>query len=153
MNIGKIILFAIAGMFVAIVLHSLADDGYFERWTKKTGGIFNSDFELYASLTSEDSFENPPCDYSSPAFSIISNSPKDIEACVQNIIWYPEGDDHTIYVIDNQGNYWKWSHFSIMNLYNMFWISISGLIAGMSIGFVVDNQTSKPLQENNSKAG
>ena len=151
MNVGKIIWFAIVGMFVAIALYNLTDDGYFTRWVKKDNLVIQDDFDYYLSVTSEDSFENPNCDYSSPAFSIISNHPKNIEACAQNIIWYPEGDDHTIYVIDTSGNYWRWSHFSIMNLYNMFWIPFGGLAFGAFIGLIAGTQTTKQLQKNNNE--
>jgi len=151
MNVGKIFGYAITGMLISISLYNLIDNGYFTRWAKKADYDTLSDFQYYLSLTNEDSFENPPCDYSSPAFSIISNRPKNIETCVQNIIWYPEGDDHTIYVIDDKGDYWKWSHFSIMNLYNMFWIPVIGLLLGALIGFIAATQTAQHLQEDNNE--
>ena len=151
MNPSKIIWFAIAGMLIAIILYNLTDDGYFERWKKESAGTIQDDIEFYLPLTGEDSFENPPCDYSSPAFSIISNSPRGIETCVQNIIWYPEGDYRSIYVIDSKGNYWSWSHFSIMNLSNMFWIPVAGLVLGIFIGSIVVLQTTP--QEGKSEKG
>ena len=152
MNLYRIALFAIAGLFLAVFFYNITDDGYFERW-KKNPNVSQDDLDYYFSINDEESFENPPCDDSSPEFSFISNSPKNIVDCAQNIVWYPEGNYRSVYVIDGEGNYWGWFHESIMNLYMIFWLPVIGLGLGALVGAIIVDKTTKLPQDGNSKTG
>lgn len=51
-----------------------------------------------------------PCDFSSLAFSMFSNHPKNIEKCVQSHIEYADAEGNSIAVIDETGNLWLWDN-------------------------------------------
>ncbi len=129
MRLDRIILFGIAGIFLAFFFYNFADKGYFERW-RKNPNISQEDLDYYFSATNSESDEYPPCDHSAPEFSFLSNAPKNIVKCAVNMIRYPEGYDRTVYIIDSDNNYWVWSHESILNLYALIGIPIIGFILG-----------------------
>ena len=135
MRLERIILFGIAGIFLAFFFYNFADKGYIERW-RKNPSISQEDLDFYFSATISESDEFPPCDYSAPEFSFLSNAPKNIKQCAVNIIWYPEGYDRTVYIIDSNNNYWVWSHKSILNLYALLWTPIIGFVLGAVIAMV-----------------
>jgi hypothetical protein len=135
MRLERIILFGIAGIFLAFFFYNFADKGYIERW-RKNPSISQEDLDFYFSATNNESDEFPPCDYSAPEFSFLSNAPKNIKQCAVNIIWYPEGYDRTVYIIDSNNNYWVWSHKSILNLYALLWTPIIGFVLGAVIAMV-----------------
>ena len=145
MSNKRFVLFAIGGFFLSIFLYNAYDAGYFERWEKMTN--VSQEVIGYFSITDHE-LENPSCDYSSPEFSFISNSPRNIVDCAQNIMRYAEGNYRDVYVLDNEGNYWIWSHMSDMNLIALFCVSIFGSLVGIVIGVI----TAKPDQKDESQS-
>jgi len=140
MTCKRIILFAVLGLFLAIVFLKTSEADYFERWEKLP--TVSDEVISYFSIT-DNEFEHPPCDYSSPEFSFLSNSPDDVADCAQYIIWYPEGSDRNVYVLDSEGNLWVWSHRSVLNFYLLILAPINGVVFGAIIAIL----TTKPAQK------
>lgn len=135
MRLERIILFGTTGILLAFFFYNSADKGYFERW-RKNPNISQEDLDYYFSATNNEYDEYPPCDYSAPEFSFLSNAPKNIVKCAVYMIWYPEGYDRTVYILDSNNNYWVWSHKSILNLYALMWTPFIGFILGAVIAIV-----------------
>ncbi len=76
-----------------------------------------------------------PCNFSSPAFSLFSNAPKDIKDCLQEKTMYADGYVTSTFIIDRAGNVWEWQHArSAEGLTLLFCLSPLGLLIGLFIG-------------------
>jgi hypothetical protein len=81
MRIAKIIGFGAIGLFIGLGLLNIIESGYFQRWKKLSTPPHN--VSEYFSTDKEKNSPSPvkitkPCDYLSPEFSILSNSPQNI---------------------------------------------------------------------------
>ena len=86
-----------------------------------------------------------PCDFSSPEFSFISNSPENINYCIQEETYISYSLTSYTFVIDNNGNIWQWKR---SNSVDLFWItvicfSLSGLLTGLWFTISLTKKDSK----------
>ena len=82
-----------------------------------------------------------PCDYSEPEFSFFSNSPKDIEDCLQIRTHYPEGYGQETFVRDSNGNIWEWSYLAYFGLNELLCYPSYGLLIGLVIAIATKELT------------
>ena len=141
----RTIIFALLGLFLAVGYLNMRDSGYFQQWEKLS--VPTKEVIEYFSATDKSQYPiganiKEPCDYSSPAFSLLSNSPKGIIECVKFITLYPEGTSQYIIARDNKSNIWSWSHTYILYFYDVIWFPLIGLSFGATIAVL----TKKPAK-------
>jgi hypothetical protein len=147
-QIIKAIGFALIGFFLAFGLYYAFEVGYFERWENVP--LQSQEVSEYFSTTQKKNVTSSPieikrpCDYSLPEFSLLSNSPKNIDDCVQVTMPYPEGESRNTYVRDSNGSIWRWSYLIYFDLTALICVPGSGLLIGVLIA-VVTNSPRKPV--------
>jgi hypothetical protein len=136
----KIILFSIIGLFLGIVFSNVITSGYFERW--KVSHL-PQDYIVTRFVEAQNTnlIVTKPCDYSEPEFFIFTNSPKNIEDCLQIKMLYPEGEGRETFVRDSNGNIWEWSHVSHFQLNELVCYPFSGLLIGLVIAVATKELT------------
>ena len=138
----KVIALTIIGLLFGIGLFQFDTSGYFERWEKMTSPSAEV-LSLFSSGIVPDEYGNPQtCDLSSPEFSFLSNSPKNILSCAQRIDMAADANTRTVYVIDNKSEVWTWSYFDYAYYYYTKRIVFPtiGLTFGLLIGLLVNRQ-------------
>ena len=140
MQVIRIILFSIIGLFLGIVFSNVTTSGYFERW--KISHL-PQDYIVtrFAEAQNTPLIVTKPCDYSEPEFSIFTNSPKNIEDCLQIKILYPEGEGRDTFVRDSNGNIWEWSYLSYFGLNELVCYPSYGLLIGLVIAIATKELT------------
>ena len=144
----KIIVFVVIGLFFGIGWFQLDTSGYFERWQKLTEPSTEI-LNLFSPGIVPDEYGNPQvCDFSLPEFSFLSNHPKEIAECIQQINMEAEANTRTVYVIDSNGEVWRWSYFSYAYDYYAKRIILPavGMVFGLFIGLLASRQNPRPLQ-------
>ncbi|MEM9777890.1 MAG: hypothetical protein AAF902_25155 [Chloroflexota bacterium] len=76
------------------------------------------------------------CNFSSPAFSILSNYPSNVEQCVQSQIQFADAIGNSIVVKDKAGNLWLWDNMRGTFLREEF-LFISHICTGVLISLIV----------------
>ena len=80
-----------------------------------------------------------PCIRTWPQFSPLSNPPKGIKECIQDQGTYAEFYNKHVYVLDEEGRIWQWSHLT-HGLGLLLWIMIFpciGFFVGIIFAFVI----------------
>lgn len=145
MKILRAVVFGIVGLLIGFSFANAAVSGYFVRWelasipSEKIDALFDVEEEMSGPRSATK--YTKPCDYTKPEFSFLSNSPKFIEDCMQEYEQYPEGAGRWAYVLDNNGNVWRWEHTSYYDgpINNMICFPGLGLLLGIIIGFTVNS--------------
>ena len=90
-------------------------------------------------------FVNPfevtrPCDFSSPEFSLLTNSPPKIKDCVQETTLYADGSTQYTLAIDGKGNIWEWKHTTTAydSLNQIIFFPFIGLLFGIVIAILTN---------------
>ena len=145
MKIVKIIAFGAIGLFLGLGLSSIIESGYFQPWKKLSAPPPN--MSAYFSVGEEQNSPTPvkitkPCDFSSPEFSLLSNSPKNIVDCIQRSEVYPDGYGRFASVLDSDGNVWEWAHVVTASdsLSSMICLPSLGLLIGVVIALLAKRQ-------------
>jgi hypothetical protein len=148
MRIVKIIGFGAIGLFIGLGLLNIIESGYFQRWKKLSTPPHN--VSEYFSTDKEKNSPSPvkitkPCDYLSPEFSILSNSPQNIVDCIQRSEIYPDGYGRFVFVLDNNGSVWEWAH--VVTAYDSLSTGVclpgSGLFIGVAIALLANRQNGR----------
>jgi len=78
-----------------------------------------------------------PCDLWAPEFSPFSNALENINDCVQERTMYGDGSVKSTFIIDSNGNIWRWQHIvTAEDLLPLLCFPFLGLSAGLLAGFV-----------------
>jgi len=134
--------FAIIGLLLGIGWFHLDTSGYFERWEKLVNPSADV-LGIFSQRTFPDDYGNPQtCDYSSPEFSFLSNTPEDIEDCVQRLDMAADANTRTVYVVDNHGEIWMWRYFSYAYDYytKRIIFPIVSIVFGLLIGLLTNRR-------------
>jgi len=146
MKIVKMIAFGVIGLFIGLGFLTITESGYLQRWRKLSTPPQN--VSEYFSAGEEQNSPSPvkitkPCDYSSPEFSILSNSPQNTVDCVQRYEIYSDGYGRFASVLDNNGNVWEWAH--VVTAYDSLSTGVClpslGLFVGVVIAFLANRPT------------
>jgi hypothetical protein len=138
MRVNSIIGYGATGLLLGLGIFYLDTSGYFERWEK----LPNPTVEDVSFVSTEipppghGPNSNKPCDFSTIEFSFVINPPKQIQKCVQVVYRAAEAYTNLTLIIDTNGNYWRWSHFSyaMEEFIKSIFYPICGLAFGLGIG-------------------
>ena len=135
---------AAPGLLLAIGFWCASDVGYFQHWTRVSERP--RDLPGYLGTPGEPIQLLPPdritstCDFSTPEFSFLTDPPKDITDCVQELRVYADGDVRVTYVIDSGGGIWEWilARSAYAEVMAMISWSCSGLFIGIVVGLLAE---------------
>jgi hypothetical protein len=141
----RVIAFGIIGLVLGIGWFQLDTSGHFERWEKMPNPS-SEILSLFSPGIVPDEYGNPqPCESSSPEFSFMSNTPKEIAGCVQKVDMAADASTRTVFVINENGELWTWSYFDYSYYYyaKRVFIPTIGFILGLLTAFLFNRRATK----------